>query len=118
MSIKVQNELGDVSIDTDVISTIAGVSAMECYGLVGMTYKSTKSGIAKILKGEHLSKGVEVMVKEEGVVINLFVIIQFGTKISVVAENIIEKVKYNVENLTGLSVLEVNLNIEGVRVQE
>ncbi len=118
MSIKIQNELGDVSIDTDVISTIAAFAAMECYGLVGMTYKSARSGIAKILKGEHLSKGVEIQIDETGVNITLYVIIQFGTKISVVAENIIEKVKYNVENLTGLNVLEVNLNIEGVRVQE
>ncbi|MBF4691682.1 Asp23/Gls24 family envelope stress response protein [Fusibacter ferrireducens] len=118
MSIKIQNELGDVIIDADVVSTIAGLAAMECYGLVGMTYKSARSGLAKILKGEHLSKGVEVTVEETGVIVTLYVIIQFGTKISVVAENIIEKVKYNVENLTGLNVLEVNLNIEGVRVQE
>lgn len=118
MAIKIHKELGDISIDTEVISTIAGLSAMECYGLVGMTYKSARSGIAKILKGEHLSKGVEVKVQEDGVQINLYVIIQFGTKISVVAENIIERVKYGVENLTGINVLEVNLNIEGVRVQE
>jgi len=51
------------------------------------------------------------------VIIELFVIIQFGTKISVVANNIIEKVKYHVENLTGVKVLKVNLNIESVRVQ-
>ena len=118
MSIKINNEIGDITIKTEVIATIAAVSAMECYGLVGMTYKSAKSGIAKILKGEHLSKGVEVQVEENGVRINLYVIVQFGTKLSVVAENIIEKVKYTVETQTGLNVIEVNLNIEGVKVQE
>ncbi len=118
MSIKINNEIGDISIKNEVVATIAAVSAMECYGLVGMTYKSAKSGLAKILKGEHLSKGVEVQVEETGVRINLFVIVQFGTKLSVVAENIIEKVKYNVEMQTGLNVIEVNLNIEGVKVQE
>lgn len=118
MSIKITNNYGEISIKNDVIATIAAVSAMECYGLVGMTYKSTKNGIAKILKGEHLSKGVEVTTEEHGIKINLFVIVQFGTKLSVVAENIIEKVKYNVETQTGLNVVEVNLNIEGVKVQE
>ncbi len=118
MSIKINNEIGDITIKNEVVATIAAVSAMECYGLVGMTYKSAKSGLAKILKGEHLSKGVEVQVEESGVRINLFVIVQFGTKLSVVAENIIEKVKYNVEMQTGLNVIEVNLNIEGVKVQE
>ncbi|MDH8676670.1 Asp23/Gls24 family envelope stress response protein [Fusibacter bizertensis] len=118
MSIKINNEIGDITIKSEVVATIAAVSAMECYGLVGMTYKSAKSGLAKILKGEHLSKGVEIGVEEEGIRIDLFVIVQYGTKLSVVAENIIEKVKYNVETQTGLNVLEVNLNIEGVKVQE
>ena len=118
MSIKINNEVGEISIEYDVLATIAAMAAMECYGLVGMTYKSTRNGIAKILKGEHLSKGVEIRSAEEGVVVDLYVIIQYGTKISVVAENIIEKVKYQVETQTGIKVNEVNLNIEGVRVQE
>jgi uncharacterized alkaline shock family protein YloU len=118
MSIKISNNYGEIAIKNEVIATIAAVSAMECYGLVGMTYKSAKNGIAKLLKGEQLSKGVEVIADERGVIINLFVIVQFGTKLSVVAENIIDKVKYNVETQTGLSVVEVNLNIEGVKVQE
>ncbi len=118
MSIKMSNDFGDISIKNDVIATIAAASAMECYGLVGMTYKSAKSGLAKLLKGEHLSKGVEIIDDENGIRINLYVIVQFGTKLSVVAENIIEKVKYNVETQTGLNVIEVNLNIEGVKVQE
>ncbi|MDN5353168.1 MAG: hypothetical protein PWQ12_2089 [Clostridiales bacterium] len=118
MSIKINNSYGEITIRTEVISTIAAVSAMECYGLVGMTYKSAKSGLSKILKGEHLSKGVEVQPVDDGIKIDLYVIVQFGTKLSVVAENIIEKVKYNVETQTGMKVVKVDLNIEGVKVQE
>ncbi|MBS7527448.1 Asp23/Gls24 family envelope stress response protein [Fusibacter paucivorans] len=118
MSIKIMNEIGEINIEHDVLATIAAMAAMECYGLVGLTYKSARNGIAKMLKGEHMSKGVEIRPVEEGVEIDLFVIIQYGTKISVVAENIIEKVKYQVETQTGIDVKEVNLNIEGVRVQE
>ena len=70
-----------------------------------------------MLKKENLSKGVRIHSEDEGIIIDLFVIVQFGTKISVVAQNIIERVKYSVENQTGLKVLKVNLNIEGVRVQ-
>ncbi|MGX8797925.1 Asp23/Gls24 family envelope stress response protein [Fusibacter sp. JL298sf-3] len=118
MSIIINNTCGDIIIKNDVVATIAALSAMECYGLVGMTYKSATSGFAKLLKGEALSKGVEVVAQADGVKIDLFVIVQFGTKISVVAENIIEKVKYAVETQTGLKVVEVNLNIEGVKVRE
>jgi len=117
MTLKIENDYGMIQINSDVIATIAGQSASECYGLVGMASKSTTSGIAKLLMGDQMGKGVDVVVNDDGVVINLYVIVQFGTKISVVADNIIEKVKYNVEKQTGLKVLEVNLSIEGVRVQ-
>jgi uncharacterized alkaline shock family protein YloU len=117
MSIKVDNEYGSVQINTEVIANIAGAAAVECYGLVGMASKSPTSGIVSLLKRENLSKGVRVHVEPDGIVIDLYVIVQFGTKISVVANNIIEKVKYHVENQTGMKVLKVSLNIEGVRVQ-
>lgn len=117
MSIKVDNEYGSVQINTEVIASIAGAAAVECYGLVGMASKSPTSGIVSLLKRENLSKGIKVHVEPAGVIIDLYVIVQFGTKISVVANNIIEKVKYHVENQTGTKVLKVNLNIEGVRVQ-
>lgn len=118
MSIKTNNEFGHIEIKRDVIATVAAMTAMECYGLVGMTHKSTRTGIAKLLKGEHLSKGVEVIEGDEGLIIDLYVIVQYGTKVSVVAENIVEKVKYGVETQIGLSVQSVNLNIEGVKVRE
>lgn len=117
MTIRVENEIGTIDINSDVVATIAGASAIECYGLVGMASRSTTNGIVNLLKRENLSKGVSIQMEEEGIAIDLYVIIQFGTKISVVAENIIEEVKYNVENQTGLKVLNVNLHIEGVRVQ-
>jgi len=117
MTIRVENEIGTIDINSDVVATIAGASAIECYGLVGMASRSTTNGIVNLLKRENLSKGVNIKMEEEGISIDLYVIIQFGTKISVVAENIIELVKYNVENQTGLKVLNVNLHIEGVRVQ-
>lgn len=117
MTIKVDNDYGVVYINGDVISTIAGASAIECYGLVGMASKNTTNGIVSLLKGDNLSKGVEIKSEDDGIIIDLYVIVQFGTRISVVAQNIIEKVKYNVENQTGLKVKNVNLNIEGVRVQ-
>lgn len=117
MTIKVDNNYGAIYINNEVIATIAGAAAIECYGLVGMASRSATNGIVSLLKKENLSKGVKIKAEEAGITIDLFVVIQFGTKISVVAQNIIERVKYSVENQTGLKVLKVNLNIEGVRVQ-
>ncbi len=118
MSVKFQNEIGTIDINADVISTIAGISAIECYGLVGMASKSPTDGLVKLLKKDNMHRGVKVHFEDNSTIIDLYVIIQFGTKISVVANNIRDKVKYSVENLTGIEVNKVNINIEGVRVLE
>lgn len=111
------NEYGNISIHKDVISQIAGAAAIECYGLVGMASTSASGGIVRLLKKDQLSKGVTIKESEDGLIIELHVIVQFATKISVVAENIIQQVKYSVENQTGLDVHKVNISIESVRVQ-
>lgn len=119
MTAQLKNEYGSIFIGNDVITNIIGISAMECYGLVGMASKSPTDGIVKLLKKENLNQGVKINIDENNnIFIDLFVVVQFGTKISVVAENIIEKVKYSVEKFTGLNVKKVNVNIEEVRVQE
>ncbi len=110
------NELGMVKISEDVISTIAGLAAMECYGLVGMASQSIQDDIAKLLGDEQLSKGIEVEISEAGVKVGLYIIVEYGTKISEVAHNVIDRVKYTLEEVTGVKVLEVNINVQGVRV--
>ncbi len=118
MTGKINNKYGNITLDDNVLETIAGMSAMECYGLVGMASRSTTDGLVELLKREHLTKGVKVHTKNDKIQIDLYIIVQFGTKISVVANNIIEKVKYNIENYTGLKVDKVNIHIQGVRVQK
>ncbi|KGG81126.1 Asp23/Gls24 family envelope stress response protein [Caloranaerobacter azorensis] len=115
---KLSNKFGTINIDDNVLAVIAGLSAMECYGLVGMASRNATDGLVELLKKEHLTKGVKVYTDDNRIIIDLYVIVQFGTKISVVANNIIEKVKYNIESLTGLIVEKVNINVQGVRVQK
>ncbi len=115
---KLTNDLGAIVIDDHVLASIAGLSAMECYGLVGMAAKSTASGLVELLKREQSSKGVKVQTENDMIMIDLFVVVEFGTRISVVANNIIEKVKYNIEHLTGMKVKKVNINVQGVRVEK
>ncbi|MCG8541035.1 MAG: Asp23/Gls24 family envelope stress response protein [Clostridia bacterium] len=118
MSAKITNKIGTINISTHVFSTIAGVSAMECYGIVGMASKSATDGLVKLLKKDNMDRGVKIHLEENSIIIDLYVIVQFGTKLSVVGNNIISKVKYNIENQTGMKVNKVNINVEGIRVQE
>ena len=65
---------------------------------------------------ENLSKGVKLKFNEDKLVIELYVMVEYGTKISVIANNIIQKVRYSVENFTGLKVSSVTVNVQAVRV--
>ncbi|MBS4024394.1 MAG: Asp23/Gls24 family envelope stress response protein [Clostridia bacterium] len=118
MTNEIKNELGKITISHDVIGTIAGYAAIQCYGLVGMARKKLSDGVAELLKKEALQKGVIVRVEGEQIVIDLFIVVGYGTKISTVASNVMEQVKYSVESLTGIKVAAVNVVIQGVRVTE
>lgn len=117
MPIELVNESGKILISDEVISVLAGSAALDCYGLVGMaTRKQLKDGIAELLRRENLSRGVEVRRDAEGVHIDLYIIVSYGTKISEVAHNIQVKVKYVLNEVVGLQVGAVNVFVQGVRV--
>ncbi len=116
MSVKVSNQYGVIEIDKQVISQIAYKSAMESYGLVGLAYKS--KGIVELLKGENAFKGVLIDGLEDNTIaIELYVVLQYGTNISTVANNIIDKVKYTVEKYTAVKVSKIDINVQGIRVK-
>ncbi|QJA09214.1 Asp23/Gls24 family envelope stress response protein [Romboutsia sp. CE17] len=116
MSARLNNEFGYVEIDKQVIAQIVYRAAMESYGLVGLGYKS--KGIVELLKGENATKGVKVEELEDNTIaIELYVIIQYGTNISTVANNIIDRVKYTVEKMTAIKVSKIDINVQGIRVK-
>ena len=116
MSAKIENEFGIVTIENEVIARIAGITAVESYGIVGMATKNMKDGIVQLLKKESLTKGIKVTEVENKVTIDLHIIVEYGTNISAIADNIISTVKYQVEASTGVEVESVNIFVEGVRV--
>jgi hypothetical protein len=112
------NELGKVSINPVVVKTIVANVLRESYGVCGLANVSPKDGIYQLLGWDNSSKGVHVVLKENSIFIDLHIVIQYGIKISTVCENIIENVKYNVENLTGLTVKKVNVNVHGIKLED
>lgn len=116
MSKVITNDAGKIIISKEVIATLAGIAAMECYGIVGMASQKIKDGIVELLGREALSKGVQVTLKNERLNIDIYIIVGYGTKISEIANNVIEKVRYTVEQYTGLSVDHVQIYVQGVRV--
>jgi len=113
---EINTEYGTILIAEEVIETIAGLSAMECYGLVGMSSKNMQDGIADLLGWDNLSKGVSVEIEEDQVSIILNIIVEYGTNIHEVANNIIERVKYTLKNRVGIEVDSIEINVQGVRI--
>lgn len=117
MSIEMKTEYGQIDISTDVIATIAGGAAVDCYGIVGMASKNQlKDGLTDILRRENFTRGVVVRDENGEVHIDMYIIVSYGTKISEVAHNVQTKVKYTLDQTVGLAVDSVNIYVQGVKV--
>ncbi len=106
---------GSVNISNDVVSIVASLAASSVKGVSGMV-SSMSGGIAELLGKKNMSKGVKVSVSDKDVTLNLSIIVEYGAKIPDVAWEIQEKVKSEVEAMTGLNVIAVNVSVEGVNV--
>ena len=117
MKCRINNQLGTILIDTDVIAKYAGSVAVECFGIVGMAAVNVKDGLVKLLKRDYLNHGINVTIDEDNkITIDFHVIVAYDVNISTVADNLIETVKYKVESFTGMTIDKINIYVEGVRV--
>ena len=110
-------QLGRIVIDTDVIATYAGSVAVECFGIVGMAAVKMKDGHVKLLKKDYLNHGINVTLDEDNkITIDFHMIVAYGVSILTISENLMETVKYKVEEFTGMQIDKINIFVEGVRV--
>jgi uncharacterized alkaline shock family protein YloU len=110
--------LGRIEVSPRVVASIVGHAANECYGVVGMAARGLRDGIAERLNRENVHRGVEIEVREGGIHIELYIIAQYGTRISEVAHNLMSAVRYAVEKSLGLPVLAVNVNVQGIHLED
>lgn len=117
MAVKIKTQYGLVDISNEVIATVVGGAATEIFGIVGMASKNQiRDNLNDILKKDSYSKGVIVRQEDNGVAVDVYIIVSYGTKISEVCRNVQEKVKYNLESMLGISANAVNIFVQGVRV--
>lgn len=109
---------GEVSIDNDVLTKVTGVTAVECYGVVGMAMVNMTSGIAKLLRGDNITKGISLVVEDNVINIELHLIVEYGVNIKAVTDNLISTVAYKLETFSGLTVGHIDVFVEDVRVNE
>lgn len=110
-------DTGSIRIANEVVRIIAGLAASEVKGVVGMS-GGVVDGFAELVKKKNLAKGVKVEVGEKQAAVDLFVIIEYGSRIPDIAYLIQENVKKAIESMTGLEVIEVNVHIQGVEFKQ
>ena len=110
--------LGHIEITPTAIASLAGQSVLECYGVVGMANKNVRDGIAEVLTRSNYRRGIDVKIIDREIVIDLYVVIQYGTRISEVTHGIMNRVKFTLEKIVGLPVRQVNIHVQGLHVDD
>lgn len=108
---------GELHVANDVLADIVGNAALECYGIVGMSSPSNAGGIAKILPASRLRKGIVVESREAGVHVELYVVVEYGTNINSVSQNLIEQVSFALTEYARVPLDGVEVHVQGVKVR-
>ena len=98
---RINTELGEISINPDVIAMYAGSVAVECFGIVGMAAVNMKDGLVKLLKRESLKHGINVVLNDNKISLDFHVIVSYGVSILAVADNLISSVRYKSGRIYG-----------------
>jgi uncharacterized alkaline shock family protein YloU len=106
--------LGKIEVLPNAIHTIAVQAISECYGVVGITAPRLHYGQPVILDPQHLNQGVQVRMVNDHMVLDVYVALEYGLRISEIAHNIMSSVKFSVEKMLGVPVAQVNVNVQGL----
>lgn len=114
--VKIENYLGTVSVSQEYFSTLVGNAVTTCFGVAGMSNGNARQGIRSFFfrKRSFIDKGVVVRMSGEALIVDLHIVITFGLNISAIVKSIVNKVRYTVEEATGLEVKKVNVFIDSM----
>jgi len=107
--------LGSIHVSPRAIASIAYHAALQSYGVVGLASKNLMDGLAHVLVKDP-TKGVEVQYDGQSITIDLYVIIEYGTRIKSVAASVSHTVRFQVEKALGMPISEVNVHVRGLRI--
>ena len=109
---------GNLHVANDVLADLVGNAALVCYGVVGMAAPNAADGIAKILPASRLRRGVVVTTTEVGVHVELYVVIEYGTNINTVSQNLVDQVTFALSEYARVPLDGVEVHVQGVKVRK
>ena len=112
-------DLGNITISNDVIAAVAGVTATKCFGVKGMTAKSMADGIVRLLRRDHMNRGVVITESDDplshSLRLELHIAVNHGVNIPAVCRSIVSEVKYHTERLTGVHIEAVDICVDSIK---
>jgi len=119
MSIERNTSLGNINVSKEAIASLTGGILSECYGVVGMASRKVfQDGLAELLKKDNYSRGVVVRRGETGLILDLYIIVSFGVRISEVVTEVQKKVKYSLVKSLDQEFEAINVFVQGVRLMD
>lgn len=111
------NPIGSIHVAPRAIATIAYHAARQSYGVVGLAPKNLMNGLTQVLVKDP-THGVEVHYDENQVNIDIYIVIEYGTRIKSVASSVSNTVRFHVERALGMPVNQVNVHVQSLRISE
>lgn len=109
--------IGSIHVSPRAIATIAFHAARQSYGVVGLSPKNLVRGLAQaVVKDSH--QGVEVQYDGQHINIDVYIIIEYGTRIKSVAESVGNAVRFQVEKALGMAINQVNIHVQSLRISD
>ena len=112
-----ERDEGRIEVSPAAVATIANHAVLNSYGVVGMSSKSPVNGLAQVLRPDS-KRGVEVHINGDEIVIDLYVVIEYGVRVATVAHNIMSSVQFSVERALEVPITAVNVHVQGLRVSD
>lgn len=106
---------GTIEIAPNAIATLASHAVLQTYGVVGMASSNLATDIAASITRDP-NRGITVRQEDSQIMIDIYVIIEYGTRIASVANSLINSVRYTIEQSLGVPVRQVNVHVQGLRV--
>ncbi len=116
MALRTNNSYGTISVSDDVIASLAGHLAMECYGVVEMVPFGFSDSLTDLFKRNGKSRGVRVATKGDRIFVDLFVKFKYGLPVSATSESLKRSIKYGLEHFTGMIVDTIDVHVVGVKL--
>jgi uncharacterized alkaline shock family protein YloU len=109
------DKLGRIKVSPAAIAALVTEAVKECYGVVGMGSRGRLDDLADSLQ-RNPRRGVDVSQGEQGVIVDIYVIVEYGTPISEVATGVMRRVHFTLTKTAGIPVEAVNVHVQGLRV--